>query len=197
MSWQNPAEPKQNYKEDSTMSVEDTAADDRRRELRKAFDALNEESAVRRQNRRPYNSLNMTDENKREMRYFFSALNEGKLDDMLRALSPDVVDHSTPPGAPAGIQGVREWFTTLHTAFPDLRATVADMVIDGDKVVAHVTFTGTHTGDFGDVAPTGRRLAIHSTDVMRFEGGKHVERWSNLDTAGVLQQVGAVATPAN
>ena len=173
------------------MSVEDTAVDDHRRDMRRAFDALNEEASKGRQNRRPYNSLNIADENKREMRNFFTALNEGKLDDMLRAVSPDVVDHSTPDGARAGIEGVREWFVMLHNAFPDLRANVADIAIDGDKVVAHVRYTGTHTGDFGDIAATGKPLTINSTDVMRFEGGKHVERWSNLDSATILQQVGA------
>jgi steroid delta-isomerase-like uncharacterized protein len=159
--------------------------------MRRSFDALNEESAVRRQNRRPYNSLNVTDENKREMRYYFSAFNEGKLDEMLRAVSPDVVDHSMPQNATAGIEGVREWFVTLRTGFPDLRAAVSDLAIDGDKVVAHVSFTGTHTGEFGGVAATGKRVTVNSTDTVRFEGGKHVERWSDLDSARLMQQVGA------
>ena len=172
------------------MSVEELTVDERRREMRRSFDALNEEAAKGRQNRRPYNSLNVSDENKRELRNFFSALNEGKLDDMLRAVSPDVVDHSMPQSATAGIEGVRDWFATLRTGFPDLRATINDMAIDGDRVVAHVSFTGTHTGEFGGVAATGKRVTVNSTDTMRFEGGKHVERWSKLDSAGLMQQIG-------
>ncbi len=173
------------------MSPEDTSVDDRRREMRRAFDTLNEEASRGRQNRRPYDSLNVTDENKREMRHFFTALNEGKLDDMLRAVSPDVVDHSLPADARAGIEGVRGWFAMLHDAFPDLRATVADVAVDGDKVVAHVRFTGTHTGTLGDIAATSKPLTVNSTDVVRFEAGKHVERWSNLDMPAIMQQVGA------
>jgi predicted ester cyclase len=159
--------------------------------MRRSFDALNEESAVRRQNRRPYNSLNVTDENKREMRYYFSAFNEGKLDEMLRAVSPDVVDHSLPQSATNGIEGVREWFVTLRDGFPDLHATVADMVIDGDKVAAHVSFTGTHTGEFAGAAPTGKKVTVSSTETIRFEGGKHVERWSDLDATRLMQQIDA------
>ncbi|MEA2574245.1 MAG: hypothetical protein QOH93_1543 [Chloroflexia bacterium] len=175
----------------NNMPAEDDAARDRRHELRRSFDALNEEASRGRQNRRPYNSLNVGDENKREMRNFFTALNEGKLDDMLRTVSPDVVDHSLPSDARVGIDGVRDWFAKLHKAFPDLHATVGDMVINGDKVVAHVRFTGTHTGDFGDIAPTGKQLALNSTETVRFEGGKHVERWSNLDAGGLMQLVGS------
>ncbi|MDQ3703811.1 MAG: ester cyclase [Chloroflexota bacterium] len=173
------------------MSVEDETVREYRQKMRRSFDALNEEASKGRQNRRPYDSLNVGDENKREMRNFFSALNAGKLDDMLRAVSPNVIDHSTPAGARAGIEGVRDWFAMLHNGFPDLHADVADMAIDGDKVVAHVRFTGTHTGDFGDVAATNKQLTLNSTETMRFEGGKHVERWSDLDMPAIIQQVGA------
>ncbi|HEX8599280.1 MAG TPA: ester cyclase [Chloroflexia bacterium] len=176
------------------MSVEDEVTRDYRHKMRRSFDALNEEAARGKQNRRPYNSLNVDDENKREMRNFFAGLNEGKLDSMLRAVSPDVVDHSTPAGGRAGIDGVRDWFAMLHNGFPDLHADVADMATDGDKVVAHVRFTGTHTGDFGDIAATGKQLTLNSTETVRFEGGKHIERWSDLDTTAIMQQVGAGAT---
>lgn len=173
------------------MSVEDEVSREYRQKMRRSFDALNEEAARGKQNRRPYNSLNVDDENKREMRNFFMALNEGKLDSMLRAVSPNVVDHSTPAEAREGIDGVRDWFAMLHNGFPDLNADVAEMAIDGDKVVAHVRFTGTHTNAFGDIAATGKQLTLNSTETVRFEGGKHVERWSDLDTPAIIQQVGA------
>jgi predicted ester cyclase len=151
---------------------------------------------IRLKERRSFDAFNEAEGNKRRMRRFFSALNKGRLDEMFENMAPDVVDHSAHSRAPGGVEGAREWFTMLHNGFPDLRATFWDMVADGDKVVAHVIFTGTHSGEFWGVAATGKQVTVNSTDTVRFANGKYVEHWGNLDALGLLQQVGAVPAPS-
>jgi uncharacterized protein (TIGR02246 family) len=58
-------------------------------------------------------------------------------------------------GAPAvGRGAIREVVQEFMTAFPDLVLTMDDVRVEGDRVVYHWTFAGTHTGPGG----AGRRV---------------------------------------
>ena len=47
---------------------------------------------------------------------------------------------------------------------------------DGDLVAARWTASGTHSGAWGDVAPTGRRATFYGVNIFRFgDDGKVVE----------------------
>ena len=75
-------------------------------------------------------------------------------------LAVDVVDHSRPPGIALGAEGVRQQFDGFRAAFPDFRATILDMVEEGDKVVTRKVFNGTHLGPMQGIPPTGRQVNI-------------------------------------
>lgn len=106
----------------------------------------------------------------------------------------DVRDHNPDPGQGPGLQGVKEWFLMLAGAFPDLRATVEDLIAEGDKVVARVVFRGTHSGDFQGIPATGKQVSVKAIDILRIEDGKIVERWGLTDQVSMMQQLGAMPT---
>ena len=107
----------------------------------------------------------------------------------------EVVDHTPAPGQGPGLEGIVQTFGMLRSAFPDGQLTVEDMVAEGDKVAARVTFRGTHRGAFVGIAPTDKQVTQGGMDLVRFAGGKAVERWGYFDDLGLLQQLGAVPTP--
>lgn len=82
----------------------------------------------------------------------------------------------------------RLWFS----AFPDLVFQVEDLVIDGNRVVEIAHVTGTHSGEFFGVAPTGRRVAFVMACVMTVENGEIAHERRVLDFTGVLVQVGVL-----
>jgi steroid delta-isomerase-like uncharacterized protein len=82
----------------------------------------------------------------------------------------------------------------VYTASADLRHTIEDMVAEGDKVATRMTSRGTHTGDFRGIAPTGKQFTVTGMDLFRIADGKIAEQWTNLDTLGVLQQLGVLPT---
>ena len=45
----------------------------------------------------------------------------------------------------------------LRSAFPDFKATVEDILAEGDKVVVRQTWSGTQKGEWMGVPPTGRQ----------------------------------------
>jgi predicted ester cyclase len=83
----------------------------------------------------------------------------------------------------------------LRSAFPDFKATIEDIVAEGDKVVVRQTFSGTHKGEFMGVPPTGKSISIGVIDIIRVDGGKFVEHWGQMDTTGMIQQLGAIPGP--
>ena len=84
-------------------------------------------------------------------------MNKGDLSLVDKLGAANVVDHSLAPGLPPGAEGVKQWFAMLRKGFPDVRATIDDMIIDGDKVVTRTTMRGTHKGEFWGFPRPGSR----------------------------------------
>jgi C-1 hydroxylase len=64
-----------------------------------------------------------------------------------------------------------------HPAFSDVVNERVALVADGDRVVNHSRTTGTHTGEFLGVPPTGKRITVDHVEIWRIEGDKIVEQW--------------------
>ncbi|WP_423922308.1 ester cyclase [Frigoribacterium sp. 2-23] len=103
----------------------------------------------------------------------------------------DVVDHDPVPGAPAGVEGIKAFWSDFFTAFPDVDLAVETLVADDDHVTAVFTISGTHTGPFQGHEPTGKSFTVRGIQVGRFDDdGLLVERWGATDEAGLQQQLG-------
>jgi len=136
------------------------------------------------------------EESKAIVRSYTELTNARDLDAAFAHFSPSVVDHAVRPGMPPGIQGTRLFFNMMFTAFPDLRATIQDIIAEGDKVVDRMTCEGTHQGMFMGAPPTGRRVTWSFIDINRIVDGKVVEHWAEVDTMGIMQQLGLVPPPS-
>ncbi len=137
-----------------------------------------------------------TEVNKASMRRFyeevFNKKNRAAIDEFI---DPNQVDHAAPPGTPGGLEGARQTLTMYLTAFPDLYFTVEDLIAEGDKVVARLTVRGTQQGVFMGIPPTGKHAEVTAIDINRMAGGKSVEHWLEMDTLGLLQQLGVIPAP--
>ncbi len=102
------------------------------------------------------------------------------------------VNHSDNYGGPEEYKG---FVTTYRTAFPDLTFTIEDQIAEGDKVATRWTGTGTHQGPLMGIPPTGKKVTITGTYVIRIVGGKIVEEWGNWDGLGMMQQLGVIPAP--
>ena len=84
---------------------------------------------------------------------------------------------------------------TALKAFPDFKATIKHLMAEDDKVVLHMTWTGTQKGEFMGIPPTGKSVSIGVFDIVRVAGGKLVEHWGQMDNMGMMQQLGVVPAP--
>jgi ketosteroid isomerase-like protein len=80
----------------------------------------------------------------------------------------------------------------LKTAFPDVRMTVRDLIVDGNRAVWRWTFTGTHHGEFNGIAPTGKQVEYDGVSIEQVHEGKIIERWDFPDLLTALRQLGAL-----
>ncbi len=120
-------------------------------------------------------------------------LNQRNMSVIDEILSPDFVENEElPPGIPPGREAPRALFSMLHSAFPDFKATTNQMIAEGDKVVLYMTWTGTQDGEFMGLPPTGKRVSFDVIDIVRVADGQFVEHWGIMDSAKMMQQLGAV-----
>ncbi len=78
---------------------------------------------------------------------------------------------------------------------PDLHLTLGDILAEGDRVAFRYTMEGTHQGDFVGIPPTGKPFSVEGMIIARVVDSKAVERWANLDTLGLMQQLGVIPSP--
>jgi steroid delta-isomerase-like uncharacterized protein len=136
-------------------------------------------------------------ENKAIARRGYEAINQNNPEALDEVAAPDLTDHDPAPGQAPGLEGVKQWFSSMHTAFPDFRMNVEDMIAEGDKVVARVRLSGTHQGEFMGIDATGNRVTIKGIDILRINAdGKIMERWGNFDDLGMMQQLGVMEPPS-
>ena len=132
----------------------------------------------------------MFDRNKAALRRGYEAINKGNVAAFNEYMAPNYVFHGPAGLELKGPEGFGQYVTMLHAAFPDMHMGAMSMVSEGEYVAPRATFIGTHGGDFGGIAPTGRRVAFAINILSRFAGGKEVEAWEEFDTLGLYQQLG-------
>jgi len=93
------------------------------------------------------------------------------------------------PEGPKGM--VKAW----HTAMPDGHMTIDDVITEGELSTIRMTWEATHTGPFGDIPASGKRIKVTSTGIDRVVNGKITEGWGELDMLGMLTQMGAIPKP--
>jgi predicted ester cyclase len=108
-------------------------------------------------------------------------------------LSPQFTSHDWPNDGPTGPQAFRDYYAAIRSAVPDARYEVDDLIAEGEKVVVRWTLLGTHQGDCGGIAPTGRPIALKGIAIYRVDDGKLMERWVVSDLHGLLEEIGATA----
>lgn len=94
-----------------------------------------------------------------------------------------------------GRDNAKAWLREeLFRGLPDVTQTVEFLLVDGDRAAARVRFTGTHTGRFAGVPPTGRPLSVPAHMFLRVEDGQIAEEWTESNQVEWMRQLGVGPT---
>lgn len=136
----------------------------------------------------------MSEANKELIRRMEDAIfNQRNLDAIDEFIAPNYVLRRAPEGTPTGRDAVRGSMAAYLAGFSDLHVEVDELIGEGDKVVARLTYSGTHDGDLFGIPATQRRVSVRQFAVYRIAGGRVVEEWEISDQLGLMQQLGVIA----
>ena len=128
------------------------------------------------------------------LRENIEAFNSGDLEHMAKTLAEqgrfeELATHRVNTTRDSEVEQSRGW----RKAFPDARGTIRNIFASGDQAVAEVVWEGTHQGDLespdGVIAPTGKRVSVPATFVVKVKDGRIAESHHYFDLNTILQQI--------
>jgi steroid delta-isomerase-like uncharacterized protein len=127
-------------------------------------------------------------------RYIEEIWNKGNLSVLGELVSDRYVATEPIVGELRGLDALRQHIQSFRTAFPDLRVTIEEVGLSGDRVFTRWTARGTHRGMFLGVPPTQNTGEITGITIDHVASGKIVGHHQSYDSLALLQLVGAVAS---
>lgn len=128
-------------------------------------------------------------------RYYDDVLNRRQVDALDELAAEDYIEHDPFPGQGNGRADLKARAELLLRAFNPLQFTVEDVIAEGDKVVVRWTNTGTHSGAFLGVPPTGKKVTIAGIDIHAVRNDRMAEHWHVVDQLAMMQQLGLIPAP--
>ena len=129
------------------------------------------------------------EENKAIVRRTIEVINTQDLSSIENIVAPDFVDHTRQV---RGLENLKQFLSMIFKAFSDWHINIEDIIAEGDKVWIRITVTGTHTGDWMGIAPTGKKFTEHQVWIYRIVEGKVVEGWDVDDDLDFYKQLGII-----
>lgn len=133
----------------------------------------------------------MEAENEAVVRRFYEELwNRRRLEVAEEVLAEDLRFRGSLGTECAGREEFVRYAETVRDAFPDWHNRIDEMLASGDRVVARLTWSGTHRGPLGELEPTGARVEYPGAAFFRLAGGRIEEAWVVGDTAALWRSLG-------
>ena len=114
------------------------------------------------------------------------------VDALVRSHTTDCVLESPLAGKVTGRPAIEKVYRSFIASFPDVTVDNPELVVDGDRVVQIVTFSGTNTGGFMGMAPTGKRFSFAAVLLCTMRDGQIAHERRIYDFTGFLLEIGAL-----
>ena len=138
---------------------------------------------------------NTLDNNKEIARRFIQAWSAGGLEVVDELVAPNfTVFYSHFPAPVQGAEGFKAILAQTYSSFPDIQVTVNEVIGEGDQVVVHWTYRGTHQhGEVLGARPTGKQVQVAGMTIYRIRNDKVLEERGVVDNFSLAVQIGAIS----
>jgi steroid delta-isomerase-like uncharacterized protein len=117
-------------------------------------------------------------------------VNNGKLDLINDTnFDPEITLISSPENV-VGIDAFKDYYSNFNAGFTDVDFSIVDIFGQGDKLVKHWRFKGTHSGDFFGMPATGKSVDIEGTTLAVMKNGKIAQEEDFMDNLTFMSQLG-------
>ncbi len=97
----------------------------------------------------------------------------------------------TDEGDLVGIEALKTFYMNYLTGFSDIEFTILDAIGQGDRLVKHWNFKGTHTGEFFGIPASGNKLNLSGTTLVTMKDGKIAKEQDFFDVMSMVKQLTA------
>lgn len=128
--------------------------------------------------------------NKSIVETLVSAIDAGDEAAVRRIVDEGLISHGAlgDVHGPDGFIGIM--LRNVRRAFPDAHVELVTLIEEGDLVSFRLDGSGTHTGPFLGVNPTGKTIRIRGIHHVRLCDGRIVEHWQGPDILAMLLDMG-------
>ncbi len=132
-----------------------------------------------------------TEENKKLVRQWLADVDQRGVTRAVidKWLAPEFRLHFAGVPTPIGIAQYGDFAGGFYQNFSELRHDVQQMVAEADRVAVWTVVQGRHTGPYQGIAPTGRRIAVVESIMVRIKNRRIVEEWVSFDNATLIDQL--------
>lgn len=133
------------------------------------------------------------EENEAIVRRFYNELWNGwRLDLVDEIVSSDLRFRGSLGSTHEGRDDFKRYAEEVRAAFPDWHNQVDEILAVDDRVVARMTWSGTHRGLLGDIEPTDAHIEYAGAAFFRLKDGLIEEVWVVGDTQKLWRALGVL-----
>ena len=117
-------------------------------------------------------------------------INQGKLELINDTNFDENITLISSPENVVGIADFKAYYTNFVKGFSNIEFTIVDVFGQGDKIVKHWKFKGTHSGDFFGIPATNKDVNVEGCTIATIVNGKITEERDFMDMLEFLRQLG-------
>lgn len=122
--------------------------------------------------------------------------NQRDLERIPEFYSPSYVVDYRPYAPPReGHDAIRGMVERAWAAFPDYHEEIRDLIADETRVAVRFTVSGTQSGQWGVLPPTGKRVEFDEVALLELENGQVIRQSGVTDNLTALRQLGVLPSP--
>ena len=125
-------------------------------------------------------------------RYINQVVNTGNTENIEDFVASDYTEVYRNQRYFSGVEGAREHIRGVRQTYPDLHLEIEMQLSDGDWVITSYNMTGTHSGEWMGIKPTGKRIAVTGVNLDRISNGRIAEHGGAANLLEPLLEIGAI-----
>jgi predicted ester cyclase len=126
-------------------------------------------------------------------RLYEEAISQQRPEVLEQIVAADAIDETR---AATGREGFHQHVRWLGDTVENIRATVTDLVAEGDRVVVFWQIEGVQRGPLFGVPPSGRPFTGRSVSLITFRDGQIIRYSVLADRLGIIEQLDGRGLPA-
>lgn len=132
-----------------------------------------------------------TEENKKLVRQWLAEVDQRGVTRAVvdKWMAPEFRLHFAGVPTPIDIAQYGDFASGFYQNFSELRHELRQMIAEADRVAVWTVVYGRHTGPYQGIAPTGRRIAVVESIIVRVKNGQIAEEWVSFDNASLMDQL--------